>query len=80
MPTIYVLKPGFQNLLRPLANGLARIGVTANQITLAAALLSLGAESMIALARGGRMLLLALTMVNRARHELREVSANAGVK
>ena len=42
MPSIYQLKPAFQNLLRPLVRGLARAGVTANQVTLAAMLLSLG--------------------------------------
>ena len=36
MATIYQLKPAFQALLRPLCRGLARIGVTANQITLLA--------------------------------------------
>jgi CDP-diacylglycerol--glycerol-3-phosphate 3-phosphatidyltransferase len=34
------LKPAFQNLLRPLCNTLARAGVTANQVTVAAMLLS----------------------------------------
>jgi len=58
MASIYALKPGFQNLLRPWVNGLARIGVTANQVTLAAVLLSLAAGYLIAQARGGRMLLL----------------------
>ena len=38
--TLYVLKPRFQNLLRPIATWLAGVGVTANQVTLAAALLS----------------------------------------
>ena len=42
MPSIYQLKPAFQNLLRPLVRVLARAGVTANQVTLAAMLLSLG--------------------------------------
>jgi len=40
MPSIYQLKPAFQNLLRPLVRQLAKSGVTANQVTLAAALLS----------------------------------------
>lgn len=40
MPTLYALKPAFQATLRPLTNWLARNGVTANQITLLAALLS----------------------------------------
>ena len=42
MPSIYQLKPAFQNLLRPLVRVLARAGVTANQVTLAAMLLSVG--------------------------------------
>jgi CDP-diacylglycerol--glycerol-3-phosphate 3-phosphatidyltransferase len=35
--TLYDLKPRFQNLLRPLASWLARAGIAANQVTLAAA-------------------------------------------
>lgn len=38
MPSVYDLKPKFQNLLRPLVSLLARIGVTANMVTLAAML------------------------------------------
>lgn len=41
MATIYELKPRFQALLRPLVQALAGLGVTANQVTLAAAALSL---------------------------------------
>ena len=40
MPSIYGLKPKFQSLLRPLSNGLARAGVTANMVTIVAMLLS----------------------------------------
>jgi CDP-diacylglycerol--glycerol-3-phosphate 3-phosphatidyltransferase len=40
MPSIYGLKPKFQSLLRPLSNGLARAGVTANTVTIGAMLLS----------------------------------------
>jgi CDP-diacylglycerol---glycerol-3-phosphate 3-phosphatidyltransferase len=40
MPSIYGLKPAFQNLLRPLVRGLANAGVTANQVTLTAMALS----------------------------------------
>lgn len=40
MPSIYQLKPAFQNLLRPLTHALARAGITANQVTTAAMLLS----------------------------------------
>lgn len=39
--TIYELKPAFQNLLRPICAALARVGVTANQVTLAALVLSI---------------------------------------
>jgi CDP-diacylglycerol--glycerol-3-phosphate 3-phosphatidyltransferase len=38
--TIYDLKPAFQNMLRPVCNTLARAGVTANQVTIAAVVLS----------------------------------------
>jgi CDP-diacylglycerol--glycerol-3-phosphate 3-phosphatidyltransferase len=41
MPSIYDLKPRFQALLRPLVGRLARADVTANQVTLLAAGLSL---------------------------------------
>jgi CDP-diacylglycerol--glycerol-3-phosphate 3-phosphatidyltransferase len=58
MPSIYALKPAFQSLLRPIVNTLARIGVTANQVTIFAMLLSLAAGAAIALTRGGRSLLL----------------------
>ncbi len=40
MASIYDIKPAFQNLLRPLTRALAAAGVTANQVTLAAAVLS----------------------------------------
>jgi CDP-diacylglycerol--glycerol-3-phosphate 3-phosphatidyltransferase len=48
MPSVYDLKPAFQRLLRPLCGSLARAGVTANQVTVAAALLSLAAGALIA--------------------------------
>ncbi|MDP9588366.1 UNVERIFIED_ORG: CDP-diacylglycerol--glycerol-3-phosphate 3-phosphatidyltransferase [Shinella zoogloeoides] len=40
--SIYKLKSSFQNLLRPLVGRLAERGVTANQVTLFAALVSVG--------------------------------------
>lgn len=43
MPSIYDLKPRFQALLRPATRSLAAAGVTANQVTVGAALLSLAA-------------------------------------
>lgn len=48
MPTIYDLKPRFQALLRPMTGKLAASGVTANQVTLAAAALSLLAGMLLA--------------------------------
>jgi CDP-diacylglycerol--glycerol-3-phosphate 3-phosphatidyltransferase len=41
MASIYAIKPAFQNLLRPLCGKLATLGVTANQVTVVALLLSL---------------------------------------
>ncbi len=41
MPSVYALKPRFQGLLRPIVRLLARAGVTANQVTLTACLLSI---------------------------------------
>jgi CDP-diacylglycerol---glycerol-3-phosphate 3-phosphatidyltransferase len=38
--SVYQLKPAFQALLRPLVRGLARLGVSANHVTLFACLLS----------------------------------------
>lgn len=40
MASIYDLKPAFQNLLRPITRALAGAGVSANQVTVFAALLS----------------------------------------
>ncbi|PYQ58293.1 MAG: hypothetical protein DMF53_20675 [Acidobacteria bacterium] len=48
MPSVYDLKPAFQRLLRPLCGSLARAGVTANQVTVGAALLSLAAGGLVA--------------------------------
>ena len=39
--TIYDLKPAFQNLLRPVCVAFARVGITENQVTLAALLVSI---------------------------------------
>lgn len=48
MPTIYDLKPLFQRLLRPCTTFLARCGVTANQVTVAALVLSAAAGALLA--------------------------------
>ncbi len=49
MPSIYDLKPRFQALLRPITRGLAAAGVTANQVTVAAAVLSIAVGACIAI-------------------------------
>ena len=48
MVTVYALKPRFQRLLRPLVGRLARAGVTANQVTVAAAVGSLAVGALVA--------------------------------
>ncbi len=48
MPTIYQLKSRFQGLLRPLVRWLAQSGVTANQITVTAMILSIVTGMMLA--------------------------------
>ena len=49
MPSIYDLKPRFQSLLRPLVRRLARSGVSANHVTIAALMLSFLVGGLIAL-------------------------------
>ncbi|MFG0382846.1 CDP-alcohol phosphatidyltransferase family protein [Pseudomonas sp. zbq_18] len=49
MPSIYQLKPAFQNLLRPTVQHLYERGVTANQVTLAAAVISVLLGALLAL-------------------------------
>ena len=49
MPSIYQLKPAFQNQLRPLVKKLASTGVTPNQVTLAAFVISLLAGGAVVL-------------------------------
>lgn len=58
MATLYDLKPRFQALLRPLTRWLARQGVTANQVTLAAALASLALGAALAIVTVPRLFLL----------------------
>lgn len=64
MPTIYDLKPRFQALLRPAADVLAKAGVTANAVTLAALVLSLAHGAWLALLPQSRwpLLLLPVTL------------------
>jgi len=64
LATIYDLKPKFQALLRPLSDALARAGVSANGVTLAALALSLAHGAWLALAPESRwpFLLLPVTL------------------
>src|SRR6185295_3510401 len=73
MPSVYDLKPAFQRLLRPLCGALARIGVTANQVTIAAVVLSLAVGAAIAWRPGSRGLLLLLPAALFARMALNAI-------
>jgi CDP-diacylglycerol--glycerol-3-phosphate 3-phosphatidyltransferase len=63
VPSVYDLKPRFQSLLRPLVGGLARSGVTANQVTLAAVAVSGAAGAALFLAPGASWALLLVPAV-----------------
>ena len=63
MPSIYNLKPRFQDLLRPLVRKLAAMSVTANQVTIAAALLSFFAGGLVVAWPQQRQLLLLIPLV-----------------
>ena len=58
--TIYALKPGFQGLLRPLVAALPRVGITANLVTVAAALGSILVGGLMAWCADGRQVFLIL--------------------
>jgi len=60
LATIYDLKPKFQALLRPLAARLARAGVSANGVTIAALVLSVAQGAWLALQPGAVVPLLIL--------------------
>lgn len=63
MISVYNLKPGFQAFLRPLCGKLAAMGVTANQITIGAVLLSAASGAWIAFTPGQTLPLLLLPAV-----------------
>jgi len=73
MASIYDLKPRFQALLRPTVERLAAAGVTANQVTLAAMVLSIVAGAVIALFAGSRLVLLILPLTLFARMALNAI-------
>jgi CDP-diacylglycerol---glycerol-3-phosphate 3-phosphatidyltransferase len=53
MPTLYELKPRFQQMLRPLVKRLAAAGVTANQVTVAAGVASIALGAWLTLEHRG---------------------------
>ncbi len=63
MASVYDLKPAFQRRLRPIVRGLAAAGVTPNQVTVAAFLLSLASGAAIAFEPQRTALLLLLPLV-----------------
>lgn len=63
MASIYDLKPRFQALLRPLTRALAGLGVTANQVTVLALLVSVAAGALIFSFPGKPAVLLSLPAV-----------------
>lgn len=71
--SVYQLKPRFQSLLRPLSAFLSRAGVTANQVTVAALLLSSAFGLSIAWFATARWPLLLLPLVLLARMALNAI-------
>jgi CDP-diacylglycerol---glycerol-3-phosphate 3-phosphatidyltransferase len=63
LASTYQLKSAFQNLLRPLAGWLFREGITANQLTIAAAVLSTGYGILLWLLPSATALWVALPLV-----------------
>ncbi|MGB0743071.1 MAG: CDP-alcohol phosphatidyltransferase family protein [Opitutales bacterium] len=58
MPSVYQLKSDFQNILRPLVRKLANAGITANNVTVFACLLSLLVSGLLAVAPSSRLVYL----------------------
>jgi CDP-diacylglycerol--glycerol-3-phosphate 3-phosphatidyltransferase len=63
MASVYDVKPAFQRLLRPAVRRLARAGATANQVTVAALVVSATAGAAIAATPADRSVLLILPVV-----------------
>ena len=63
MASIYDLKPKFQVLLRPVCSTLAKVGITANQVTLIALFLSAAAGLWLIIQPGSKLPLFLLPLV-----------------
>ncbi|WP_020559318.1 CDP-alcohol phosphatidyltransferase family protein [Thiofilum flexile] len=63
MVTIYNLKPIFQNLLKPLLNKIAKLGITPNQITLTTLVFCVFVGLMLAYTQGAKWLLILLPLI-----------------
>lgn len=63
MVSIYDIKPQFQKLLRPIVNRLAKTGVTPNQVTVAAIVLSLVTGGLLFLFHENSFVLLLIPVV-----------------
>jgi CDP-diacylglycerol--glycerol-3-phosphate 3-phosphatidyltransferase len=73
LASVYDLKPKFQALLRPACGALARAGVTANQVTVAAAVTSVALGAAMFATGGARWTLLLLPAVLFARMALNAI-------
>jgi CDP-diacylglycerol--glycerol-3-phosphate 3-phosphatidyltransferase len=73
VPSIYDLKPRFQALLRPVTGWLAAKGISANQVTLAATVLSLATGALLATFPESRVVLLVVPVVLLARMALNAI-------
>lgn len=63
MASIYDIKPQFQNLLRPIVNRLAKIGITPNQVTIFAMGLSIATGVLLALYHQQTLILILFPVV-----------------
>ena len=63
MVSVYDLKPKFQNFLRPFCASLARAGVTANQVTIGAAAISVACGAAIGITHGATWVLFSVPLV-----------------
>ncbi|HET7563151.1 MAG TPA: CDP-alcohol phosphatidyltransferase family protein [Rhodanobacteraceae bacterium] len=60
MPSVYDVKPRFQALLRPMVRRMAAVGITANQVTVVAMLVSVAVGVAVGLGAGERRWLFGL--------------------